>query len=66
MKRSISFICAFLIMLTSVASCSKPETIKESTTTTQAETTEIVTTAPETEAQVNFIREFANTYQQWK
>ena len=22
--------------------------------------------APETEAQVNFIREFANTYQQWK
>lgn len=23
-------------------------------------------TAPETEAQVNFIREFANTYQQWK
>ena len=22
--------------------------------------------APETEAQVNFIKEFANTYQQWK
>ena len=51
MKRSISFICAFLIMLTSVASCSKPETIKESTTTTQAETTEIVTTV-ETEPAV--------------
>lgn len=54
MKRTISFICVFLVMLTSVTACSgKPATDAETTTSAQTTTAEITTTAttePEAES----------------